>query len=148
VEEERIPTFIPGDQIKYCLVFTCKANIRHVSATFRNQETGSEIVLTGEAYPSEQTKIIGTRVHEAQLFNNNDLYESADPGRYRLARLEATTYSGHSLDFDNPSEGIGFNYRDEPTDDLPKLARGVVDPPDWFVLPKSHPNSPHHWFGG
>ena len=128
--------FEPGDYIEYCLVFTCKVKIKSVAATFRNQETGKDILLTGEAQLSDRATVLGTRVQEARLSVDRNMHETMDSGWYRLAWLEAITYGGHSLDFDNPPEDRSFYFREGPTDDLPKLVRGVLDPPDWFVLPE------------
>jgi hypothetical protein len=136
--EENIPTFILGDQIEYFLVFTCRANIRTVSATFRNQDTGTELILEGEAQLMEKQTVTGTRKQEAMLYYSADLSEPPDSGRYRLARLVAQTYGGHLLDFDNPPEGIGFYFREESTEVLPR----IILPESQFRLAEGHPNSP------
>ncbi len=137
--DERIPTYMPGDLIEYILVFGCKANVRTVRATFRNQDTGAEVVLAGQAALGEDALRIryplrDTRVQKAALYFNTDQSEPPVPGRYHLARLEATTYGGHHLDFDNPPEGEGFYFGEESTENLPYiLERG-------FQPQEGHPN--------
>ena len=146
-EVQRTPTFVPGDDIVYVVRFNYPANVRNVSATFRNETTGAEIVLTGEASLARSTRR-DTRSHVARLRNDDPLSEAPDPGSYQLARLEATTYGGKPLDFDNPPEDA-FRVEDEPDETtLPRLNR--VEPPGGpagrstratrFKLSKGHPD--------
>lgn len=140
--EERIPTYIPGDEPVYQIVFVCPVNIETVTAAFRNETTGAEILLTGEAHMIATPRVRGARTHAAVLTFDNDSSDEPETGRYRLARLEARTHRGKKLDFDNPSEDA-FRFEDEPADiDLPRLAKGLVNPASTFVLPDGHPNSP------
>lgn len=142
VAEERIPTFIPGDELVYQLVFVCKVNVRTVTATFRNESTGDELTLTGEANLIEKPRVRGARTHAALLQHVPEASDEPATGRYRLARLEARTYGGKPLDFDNPVEDA-FRFEDEPEEiDLPRIARGLVEPASVFVLPEGHPNKP------
>lgn len=120
--EEQIPTFMPGDEIVYAVRFNYPANVRSVSATFRNDTTGAEIVLRGEAR-LERTARRGTRRHLVRLYDDGDPSEPLSPCTYRFARLEAVTYSGKSLDFDNPPED-SFVVQGEPDETtLPRLDR-------------------------
>lgn len=138
--EDRIPTFIPGDQLVYQLVFVCEVNARKVTAAFRNETTGAEIVLMGEAQMTAKPDVVGARTFAALLEADQELSDAAATGRYRLARLEVETYRGQSLDFDNPPEDA-FLFEEEPEEiPLPKLARGLVEPASTFVLPPGHPN--------
>ena len=140
--EERIPTFIPGDELVYHLVFVCKVNVSTVTAAFRNETTGAEVVLTGEARIIAKPRVVGGRTHAAMLHHDRAMSDDLATGRYRLARLEVNTYGGKPLDFDNPPEDA-FHFEEEPEDvDLPRLARGMVEPASTFVLPDGHPNSP------
>lgn len=140
--EERIPTFIPGDELAYQIVFLCQVNVETVTAVFRNETTGTELTLTGEARMIEKPRVRGARTHAATLVFDNDASDEPETGRYRLARLEARTYRGKPLDFDNPVEEA-FRFEDEPADvELPRLARGVVEPAARFLLPEGHPNLP------
>ena len=59
--------------------------------------------------------------------------------RYRMVRLEATTYGGQILDFDNPPEGEGFYFAEEATTDLPK----VLYDQSGFQLEDGHPDLPY-----
>lgn len=140
--EERIPKFIPGDELAYQLVFICMVNVKTVTAAFRNETTGAEIVLTGEAHMIAEPRVIGARTHAALLQHDQEASDEPATGRYRLARLEARTYGGKPLDFDNPVEDA-FRFEEEPEDiDLPKIARGLVESASIFVLPEGHPNKP------
>jgi hypothetical protein len=141
MSEDRIPTFIPGDQLEYQLVFTCEVNARAVTAAFRNETTGAEIVLQGEARMIDKPRVKGTRTFAALLEADEGTSDWAATGRYRLARLEVETYRGKTLDFDNPIEDA-FRFEEEPEDlPLPRLARGLVEPVSTFVLPPGHPNA-------
>lgn len=140
--EERIPTIVPGDKVDYVVVLTYPANIRTVTAAFRNEETGEEILLWGRAHLSARARILGTRTHEARLHYHGEGTPSL--GTYRLARLVAETYSGKPLDFDNPPEDA-FRFEDEPDESvLPRIARGPGALPraTWFELPEGHPTRP------
>lgn len=140
--EERIPTFIPGDELVYQLVFFCAVNVKSVTAAFRNESTGAEIILTGEAHIIPEPRVRGARTHTAHLHHDQEASDEPATGRYRLARLEARTYGGKPLDFNNPVEDA-FRFEEEPEDiPLPILARGVVEPASVFVLQKGHPNRP------
>ncbi len=66
--EERIPTFIPGDEIVYRVEFLCKVNVVFVSAAFRNETTGGEIILEGEADMVAQPRVRGARTFMATLY--------------------------------------------------------------------------------
>lgn len=139
--EEQIPTFIPGDHLEYQLIFTCEVNVRAVTAAFRNETTGAEIVLKGEPQMIDKPKVVGTRTFAASLEADEGTSDWAASGRYRLARLEVETYHGRTLDFDNPPEDA-FRFEEEPEDiALPKLARGVTEPASTFVLSPGHPNA-------
>ena len=141
--EERMPTFIPGDEPTYQIAFVCSVNIETVTAVFRNQTTGAEIILTGEAQMIAKPRVRGARTHTALLHVDRDSSDEPETGRYRLARLEARTYRGTRLDFDKPTEDA-FSFEDEPAEiDPPRLARGLVEPASRFVLPDGHPNTPH-----
>ncbi len=71
--EERIPTYIPGDEPAYQVVFTCPVNIDTVTATFRNETTGAEISLAGAARMMDKPRVVGTRTHVAVLrFDRED----------------------------------------------------------------------------
>jgi len=143
--EERIPTFIPGDELRYQLVFICEVNVESVTAAFRNEVTGEEVVLTGEARMIDQPRVVGARAQAAILDHDKNSSDELATGRYRLARMEAKTYGGKTLDFDNPPEDA-FLFEDEPEDiALPKIALGLVEPATTFVLPEGHPNK--KWFG-
>jgi hypothetical protein len=140
--EERMPTFIPGDEPTYQIAFVCSVNIETVTAVFRNQTTGAEIILTGEAQMIAKPRVRGARTHTALLHVDRDSSDEPETGRYRLARLEARTYRGTRLDFDKPTEDA-FSFEDEPAEiDPPRLARGLVEPASRFVLPDGHPNTP------
>lgn len=143
--EDQIPTFLPGDEIVYVMRFNYPANVRNVTATFRNETTGAEIVLIGEASLWHSARR-GARTHIARLYVDGDLSEAPDPGRYRLARLEAMTYGGKPLDFDNPPEDA-FRIEVEPDETtLPRLDRvrapigNKVTRATWFELPEGHPD--------
>jgi hypothetical protein len=92
--EERMPTFIPGDEPTYQIAFVCSVNIETVTAVFRNQTTGAEIILTGEAQMIAKPRVRGARTHTALLHVDRDSSDEPETGRYRLARLEARTYRG------------------------------------------------------
>jgi hypothetical protein len=140
--EERMPTFIPGDEPTYQIAFVCSVNIETVTAVFRNRTTGAEIILTGEAQMIAKPRVRGARTHTALLHVDRDSSDEPETGRYRLARLEARTYRGTRLDFDKPTEDA-FSFEDEPAEiDPPRLARGLVEPASRFVLPDGHPNTP------
>lgn len=140
--EERIPTFIPGDNLAYQLVFVCPVNIRSVTAAFRNETTGAEIVISGEAQLLDRPRVRGARTQAAVLGFDTESSEEPETGRYRLARLEALTYGGRTLDFDNPPEDA-FRFENEPEDaTLPRLARGIAAPASSFLLEQGHPNRP------
>ena len=146
--EERIPAFVPGDDLVYAVCFTYPANIRAVTAAFRNETTGEEVSLWGEARLAPGgPRLLGTRTHVASLsYRGRETSGPLEPGRYRLARLEAETYRGKRLDFDNPPEDA-FRFEDEPDESVvPQIARGpeALDPPTWFFLPEGHPNRPPH----
>lgn len=139
--EERIPTFIPGDQLVYQLVFFCKVNARTVTAAFRNETTGAEIVLKGEARMI-RADVVEARTFAARLEADEGLPEGTASGRYYLARVEVETYRGQLLDFHNPPEEA-FRFEEEPDEIiLPILARGVLEPASKFLLPDGHPNKP------
>ena len=141
---EQMPTFVPGDEIVYVVRFNYPANVRSVTAAFRNDGTGAEIVLRGEAR-LERTARRGTRKHLARLYYDGDPSEPLTPGTYRFARLEAITNGGKPLDFDNPPEDA-FLVEDEPDETtLPRLDRvqgpaGGVTRATWFELPEGHPD--------
>lgn len=139
--EERIPTFIPGDELVYQLAFFCKLNARTVTAVFRNETTGAEVVLAGEAQMLAKPKYRSARTQAAVLQHDPGASDDLATGRYRLARLEVHTHGGKTLDFDNPPEDA-FLFEEEPNDaELPRLARGLIEPASTFVLPEGHPNS-------
>ena len=140
--EERIPTYIPGDEPSYQLVFVCQVNVSIVSAVFRNESTGGTLVLSGEAHMIAKPRVRGARSHAAVLQLDRAASDEPETGRYRMARLEARTYGGKPLDFDNPPEDA-FRFEDEPEDiPLPRLAKGLVEPASTFLLPDGHPNKP------
>jgi hypothetical protein len=140
--EERMPTFIPGDEVAYQIAFVCSVNIETVAAVFRNETSGAEITLTGEARMIAKPRVGGARTHIALLHVAHDSSDEPETGRYRLARLEGRTYRGTRLNFDSPTED-GFSFEDEPAEiDPPRLARGMVEPASRFVLPDGHPNTP------
>ena len=79
------------------------------------------------------------RTFEARLTYSAEGSERAESGNYRLARLEAKTWDGKPLDFDNPPdrEVASFRFEEEPDDDrLPRL----ITPP-FFDLETGHPNT-------
>lgn len=131
--EERIPTLIPGDPIAFYVRFSCRANVRSVTATFENQETATRIVLTGEATTAGRMR--GARMQQATLVHREDASDSLEAGRYRLVRLEAETFGGKTLDFDNPPAEEAF-YFEEESDQLPRVMDRM------FMLPEYHPNLP------
>jgi len=143
--EKHPPTYLPGDELVYGVRFNYPANVRTVSATFRNETTGAEVVLLGEASLAP-TQRRGTRTQIATLYHVGDPSEELVPGRYRLARLEAITYGGKPLDFDNPPED-GFIFEEEPDETtLPRLDRqqlpgGRVTQATWFEVPEGHPGA-------
>jgi hypothetical protein len=154
MNQEQIPTVLPGDVFAYVVRFNYPGNVREVTATFRNETTGAEIVLSGEARLVRPGRR-GTRRHIASLYYDEGyldespddvVAETPDLGRYRLARLEATTYEGKTLDFDNPPEDA-FRVADEPDESiLPRLDR-VEDPfsdevpqATWFEFGEGHPD--------
>jgi hypothetical protein len=142
--EGQVPTFIPGDALRYQLVFNCRVNVESVTAAFRNEATGEEVVLTGKARMIDKPRVVGARTQVAILDHDQDSSDELATGRYRLARMEAKTYGGKTLDFDNPPEDA-FLFEDEPEEtELPKIARGLVEPATTFVLPEGHPNK--GWF--
>jgi hypothetical protein len=140
VQEERIPTFILGDVIAYVVTFVHPVNVDSVTAAFRNEATGKEIVLRGEARMIPLPRHRDRRTFAARLTYSAEGSERAESGDYRLARLEATTWDGKPLDFDNPParEVASFRFEEEPADDdrLPRL----IDAP-FFDLEKGHPNT-------
>ena len=125
------PTFVPGDQIRYIVQFTCKANVRMVGAVFVAEESGDEVVLEGEVEKKEPAP--GARLQTALLKQPGEPPEDPKPGTYHLRRLEVHTHAGRTLDFDNPPEG-GFRFVEEPTD-LP--VRTYVA----WALPEWHPDN-------
>src|SRR5215210_88497 len=142
--EEQMPTFVPGDEIVYVVQFNYPANVQSVAATFRNDTMGEEVVLRGGAR-LERSARRGTRKHLARLHYDGDPSKSLNPGTYRFARLEAVTYGGKSLDFDNPPEDA-FVVQDEPDETtLPRLDRvqgpaSGVTRATWFEFPEGHPD--------
>jgi hypothetical protein len=138
MSEEGIPTYIPGDLIEYFVQFTSPTNIREVTATFRNEATGVELALRGVAQLTGEEAIGGTRTQQAHLFYDEGSDAPPEPGRYRLARLEAETYGGKLLDFDNPPDEEAFLFEDEPDD--PQLPR--ILQPTGFIPEEGHPDHP------
>lgn len=125
------PIFMPGDPIMYLVRFTCKANVRTVSAVFVAEESGAEVILEGEVEKKERAP--DTRIQTALLKQPDEPTEDLKPGTYHLRRLEVHTHGGQALDFDNPPEE-GFHFLEEPGD-LPVRVEAV------WALPKWHPNS-------
>jgi hypothetical protein len=93
---DEIPTFVPGDQIVYVVCFTYPANMQAVSATFRNESTGAEPVLWGDARLLDEPRVLGTRLHAASLGESGGSGR-LEAGRYRLIRLEAESKSTRGL---------------------------------------------------
>ena len=141
MDQERIPTFIPGDPLVYRLMFRCEVNVSEVNAAFRNETTGAEIELKGEV-KMISAPVVGARTFDAVLQPDEAFPEGTASGRYYLARLEVVTYRGQHLDFENPPEDA-FCFEEEPENiGLTKLARGIFDPASSFALPDGHPNKP------
>ena len=144
--DPHVPTFVPGDEIVYVVRFNYPANVVSVTAAFRNEDTGSEVVLTGWPEPMRHARR-GTRKHLVRMSYDHERDDNAEPepGRYRLVHLEAVTHGGKHLPFDNPTEDAFF-FRDEPDEDtLPRQDRqegptGRVTRAAWFDLPDSHPD--------
>lgn len=144
--EPHVPTFVPGDEIVYVVRFNYPANVRSVTAVFRNEATGSEIALTGWPEPMRHARR-GTRRHVVSMSHDHEREDNpeVEPGRYRLVHLEAITHGERPLPFDNPPEDAFF-FQDEPDDTLlPRLDRqetpvGEVTRATWFELPNSHPD--------
>ncbi len=145
--EGHVPTFVPGDEIVYVVRFNYPANVRGVTAVFRNELTGSEITLSGWPNPRRHARR-DTRRHVVSMsydYERDDNPEP-EPGRYRLVHLEAITHGERSLPFDNPPEDAFF-FEDEPDEaTLPRLDRvqmptGEVTRATWFELPDSHPDN-------
>ncbi len=132
MSQEIGPTFVPGDPIMYLIQFTCKANVRTVSAVFVAEESGAEVILEGEVEKKERAR--DTRIQIALLKQPGEPPEEPKPGTYHLRRLEVHTHAGQVLDFDNPPEE-GFHFIEEPGD-LPIRAKAM------WALPEWHPNSP------
>jgi hypothetical protein len=144
MSEAHVPTFVPGDEIVYVVRFNYPANVRSVTAVFRNETTGTEIVLSGLPDPMRHARR-GTRQHIVRMSYDYERQENSEPepGRYRLVHIEAITYKERLLAFDNPPED-GFLFENEPDDaTLPRLDRvqmptGEVTRATWFELPASH----------
>lgn len=144
--EGHTPTFVPGDEIEYVVQFNYPANVRSVTAVFRNETTGSEIALKGTPDLMPHVRR-GTRRHQVTLYYDYERDDNSEPepGRYRLVHLEAITFGERPLAFDNPPEDA-FYVQEEPDEaTLPRLDRvqmptGEVTRASWFELPDGHPD--------
>ena len=125
----------------YRLLFLCEVNASEVTAAFRNDATGSEIVLRGEA-KTISAPVVGARTFASLLEPDEAFPEGTASGRYYLARLEVVTHRGQRLDFENPPEDA-FRFEEEPENvGLARLAQGIFDPASSFAFPEGHPNRP------